>query len=144
MTSLNKAMNWIPWKYRCAVVRISILLAIIFYPLVIAIVLAGCVGTLTPPIAQASAASWDGTNQNSGFISFATNADGKVTGGIITPHARERYKALMRECGHAWLVTSDDAGLTRLPNGTWFIDAQHLAYFAEANDWIRNGKTPHP
>lgn len=108
---------------------------------ILAVGLCGCASTILPPVASASATSWDGTNQNSGFLGYTTNAAGQVTGGIITAHARDRYNALMRDYGRAaWNIQRDDDGLVALTGDTWFIDAQHLAYFAEGNRWRKNGK----
>ena len=104
-------------------------------------VLVGCAGTVTTPVAQAAAASFDGTNQNSGVIALVTNQAGVATGAIITPHARDRYNALMSEYGRAWLISGNDVGLTCQSNGCWFIDDEHLQDFITASRWRRNGHT---
>ena len=104
---------------------------------------AGCASTVTPPVAVAWSPSWDGTNLNSGFVCYTTNASGTVTGGIITAHAAARYNALMSTYGGTWQAKPAD-GLTELTNGLFAIDAQHLSYFTTANRWRKNGLTTAP
>ena len=87
--------------------------------------LMGCTTTLTPVQPAAKVASWDGTNQNSGFVRW-TNG-----GGILTPHACDRYNGLIALYGGRFVPPlKPDAGLTQCQDGLWFIDAQHLADFA--------------
>lgn len=102
----------------------------------------GCYGTVTPPVAAATLPSWDGTNQNSGFVGWTTNAAGQTTGAFITAHAVDRYRSLMADYGKAWGEMKPDEGITWLPNGgqTFWIDAQHLDYFMAACRWKRNGR----
>ena len=58
---------------------------------VLAILLAvSCTTTVAPQPAKASVASWDGTNQNSGFIGYLP--DGR---GLITESACRRYNGLI-------------------------------------------------
>jgi len=108
-----------------------------------AVVLAGCHGTVTPPRAAAAVASWDGTNQNSGFLGWTTNSAGETTGAFITAHALERYNALMLDYGAAWQTKPGD-GVTYLPDGgrSFWIDAGHLQHFDDAQKWQRNGRPP--
>lgn len=98
--------------------------------------LAGC--TVAPDLlSPASQPSFDGGVQNSGFVQFT--ADG---GALITPHARDRYNALVAKYGRSYsppLVA--DEGLAP-SNGLYHIDAQHLAYFAEMNLKNRSNLEP--
>ena len=109
---------------------------------VVGVMLAGCATTITPPVAAPASDSWDGTNQNSGFISFTRSGNGAVTGAVITPHARDRYNVLMREYGNAWGILAPDSGIVAIPGNSYWIDAQHLGYFADAQRWKRNGRAP--
>lgn len=104
--------------------------------------MSACTNTVTPHVSKPAVASWDGTNQNSGFIGSATNAAGKRIGGYLTQHGRDRYNALMAEYGGLWGGVAPDAGLMPTASGVWFIDAQHLGYFMEANWRKKNGKPP--
>ena len=98
-----------------------------------AVLLTGC-GTVTPRQVTAAAASFDGGERNSGFIGWTTNGSG-----IITPHARERYNALIVDYGprfHPPLVA--DYGLTATATNTFLITPEALADFAAMNRWRRN------
>ena len=101
---------------------------------------AGC-GTVTPAQVHAGAASFDGTNQNSGVLEFT--ADGSA---LITAHARDRYNALAAVYSKKFLPPlSPDEGLRPQPliipgPPTWAIDPQHLNYFKTMNRWKREGK----
>jgi hypothetical protein len=94
-----------------------------------------CSTTVTPKHVHASQASFDGNVQNSGFLCF--NPDGS---GTITPHARDRYNALVEIYGKRLLPPVQvDEGIT--PAGTnYVIDAQHLNYFKRMNRWKKENK----
>src|ERR1044071_9239090 len=97
----------------------------------ILILLAGCAPTVTPRVVRSSEASWDSNQQNSGFLGF----DG-AGNGILTPHAKARYDALLAAYGVLFvppLVTN--AGITPTATNTFLIDAEHLADFATMNRW---------
>lgn len=106
--------------------------------LAVAVLLIGCVTTVTSPIPEARQASFDAGVQNSGLIGFEA-----TTGhGIITAHARDRYNDLIAKYGdrfHPPLHT--DAGIcVGATNGTFRIDSEHLADFIDMNRWRREGK----
>lgn len=100
----------------------------------------GCASTMRPAPVIRQLASWDGTNQNSGFICF-TNG-----GALITAHARERYNALVKSYGARFQpALQEDAGIRAVDekngsNGIYWIDAEHLADFATMNRWRRGEK----
>lgn len=58
------------------------------------LLLAGCTSTVVPKEIKASVASWDGTQQNSGFLGFD-----EAGNGIITYHAYNRWIALVNDYG---------------------------------------------
>lgn len=99
---------------------------------------AGCASTVRPNLPHDTQASFDGTNQNSGFIGFAENHSG-----IITAHARDRYNALIFLYGSQFkpALKSDDGVTAVVPAGLYLIDPQHLVYFATMNRWHKEGKT---
>ena len=100
------------------------------------LLLPGCT-TVTPEQVHASVASYDGTNQNSGVISFTS--DGSA---IITAHARDRYNALVCVYSKKFLppLLPDDGLKFQSPN--WVIDPQHLNYFKAMNRWKKEGLKP--
>lgn len=96
--------------------------------------LAGCAGTVRPGTAHAKTASWDGNEQNSGFLGF----DPLTGNGVMTPHARERYNGLIASYGGRFTpALHQDAGLWPTGTNTFLIDAEHLADFARMNRWRR-------
>lgn len=96
----------------------------------------GCARTVTPVIPHDTQASWDGNQQNSGFIGWAQDGSG-----IITPHARDRYNALVSVYGTNFApVLKLDAGLIATTTNTFLIDAQHLVYFDTMNRWKKEGR----
>jgi len=119
----------------------------------------GC-GTVVPKPISSTAASWDGTNQNSGFIGFTQTGTG-----IITAHARDRYNALIDHYGKRFLIPlKHDQGLiarldpcqprlitndggrtwqrfTPNPNEAVFeISPKCLADFITMNQWRRDDR----
>lgn len=98
----------------------------------------GCTSTVTPRTVLSSQASWDGTNQNSGFIGFEGSA------GIITPHARDRYNALIEIYGKKFNPPiTFDYGVWPMgeTGGNYIISPQALTYFTQMNRW-RKSATP--
>ena len=93
--------------------------------------IAVCIGctTVVPETIHANAASWDGTNQNSGFIGW-TNGQG-----IITVHAAERYTGLIAIYGKRFVPPlTPGYGLTPT-NGVYWITPEAITDFAKMNRW---------
>lgn len=95
---------------------------------------AGCSSTVIPRVVVSNQASWDGTNQNSGFLRF----EGSY--GIITEHARDRYNALIETYGKKFVppITQDYGVLPYYPAGTYSISPQGIAAFAQMNRWYKS------
>ena len=123
-------------KQKAEMFAVGDLLAIGVMLLVLALCLCGCAGTVRPAPVTRAAASWDGTNQNSGFICF-TNG-----GGIITGEAKRRYDSLRATYGaQESPPVLAAAGISPGPGlATWFIDDEHLALFAKWTRWKREGR----
>ena len=99
----------------------------------------GCASTVTPAAVNRTQASWDGTNQNSGFVCY-TNG-----GALITPHARDRYNELVKVYGGRFQPKLEvDDGISRGSptelGAPYFIDAEHLADFSAMNRWQKGEK----
>lgn len=98
----------------------------------------GCASTVTPRVVRDSVASWDGTNQNSGFIGYLPDGSG-----LLTSQAFHRYQGLVHDFGGRFLppiVYSTD-GVTPTGTNTFIIDPQHLEYFATMNRWRKQAGT---
>ena len=99
-----------------------------------AMVISACTSTIRTKAPERAAASWDGTNQHSGFIGWAP--DGR---GIITFHARDRYNALVKRYGKRFPVPLKcDGGMQRDLDGTWLIEAEALVNFQQMQRWWRS------
>lgn len=98
-----------------------------------------CTSTITPKATPPPAqASFDGNTQDSGFLGWL--ADGSAR---ITPHARDRYNALIALYGRDYTVPlRSDAGVAQLADGTFQIDAEHLAAFLAMAEKKRSGLAP--
>lgn len=79
--------------------------------------------------------SYDGNVANSGIVGVV---DGK--GFEVTPHFRTRYNLMVVDYGDQVSegIKQDD-GLTKLDNGNWIIDKQHMVYFLDMNQFRKNG-----
>ncbi len=101
--------------------------------------LTGCAPTVTPRVVRSSEASWDANEQNSGFLGFDAAGNG-----ILTPHAKGRYDALLGLYGALFVPPLvREAGITRTATNTFLIDAEHLADFATMNRWrMEESKRP--
>ena len=90
-----------------------------------------------------SVPSFDGTNQDSGFVAFAPDG-----AGIITPNALARYNGLIAlYCGQFIPPLEPNAGICAAPApwlGFYRIDQQHLDYFATMNRWRKQATTGPP
>lgn len=97
----------------------------------LALVLVAC--TVTPKRVQSTVPSFDGTNQNSGFIGYAP--DGR---GIISPGLRERYSGLAGRYGGRFTpVLTPDAGIQATASNAFLIDQEHLSKLIRMSVWKR-------
>ena len=128
----NSRNNWLISGIGTVLISLAVFIALT----ISIIVTSGCTSTVTPRTVLSSQASWDGTNQNSGFIGFEGSA------GIITPHARDRYNALIEIYGKKFNppITSD-YGVWPYTGGNYIISPQALTYFTQMNRW-RKSTTP--
>jgi hypothetical protein len=96
-----------------------------------------CTSTVTPARVEATQASFDGTEQNSGIL-------GTQPGGfLVTAHFRDRFNALVADYGRAFApALQRDEGLRPADGGCWFIDAGAMARFVRMNAWRKSGQ-PH-
>jgi hypothetical protein len=96
---------------------------------VFALALTAC-GTVAPVVNEPKAASWDGSEQNSGLISDVGSAM------TVTPHWRDRYNALIAIYGTQFkpALTADE-GITARDDSNF--SANHFArvHFFEMNLW---------
>jgi hypothetical protein len=101
--------------------------------------LTGCkIPIIRPPVVKDHEASFDGNTHNSGFIGFDAAGNG-----ILTPHAKDRYDALVAQYGdqfHPPLAKGD--GITLTSTNTYLIDAQHLVAYTRMNRWLKSGGPP--
>lgn len=99
---------------------------------------AGCFSTIVPPPVKPIAASYDNGERNSGFYGFVTNNG--VAYGIISPHARDRYNALIATYGKKFSPRiKEDYGI--IDNNTnYLITLEGLSDFAIMNQWRKNGQ----
>lgn len=99
--------------------------------LLLALTINGC-GTVAPKPVKASA-SWDGTNQNSGFIGWAAGGCG-----VLTPHAYERYNSLIKVYGDRFHPPlTEGRGVIGYTNGTYLFTPEAISDFAAMNRWRR-------
>ena len=104
--------------------------------LLAAVWLSSCTSTVTPPTVHDSVPSWDGANQNSGFLEFDARGYG-----VLTPRARDRYNALVDEYGgRMTLRLYRDDGITPTTTNTFLIDPEHLSDFLKMNRWKKQGQ----
>lgn len=106
--------------------------------LILALVLVfgvSCAKTVVPDKIVDVTPSYDGNEQNSGFISF--NDDNSA---VITPRARDRYNNLAKKYGIIFVVpVFQDFGITPRPDGNFNISAEALSKFAQMNQWRKEG-----
>lgn len=96
----------------------------------------GCT-TVIPKTVTSSQPSWDGTNQNSGFIRFEGNS------GVITSNARVRYNGLIEIYGKKFVPPiTTDFGVWPDKDGNYIITPQALTKFIEMNRWRKSGILP--
>lgn len=100
-----------------------------------AVLLVACANTVVPKPTRDNMASYDGTNQNSGFVGYLPNGAGE-----ITPHARDRYNGLIAVYSKRFLPPlTPDAGL-KTHGENWEIDPEHLVKFMQMNRWRKTGQ----
>lgn len=103
--------------------------------ILVLVLLTGCFGTVKPVKVMPDQASFDGTNQNSGVISY----DKINRIGVVTAGWRLRYNFLVQDYGKKftpWLV--DDYGLITRPDGTCYATAEALVNMGKMELWKRN------
>jgi len=128
----NSQNNWLISGIGAVLISLAVFIALT----ISLVVTSGCTSTVTPRTVLSSQASWDGTNQNSGFIGFEGSA------GIITPHARDRYNALLEIYGKKFNPpVTFDYGVWPYAGGNYIISPQALTYFTQMNRW-RKSTTP--
>lgn len=123
---------------------VSLLLALM---VLLALVLAGCMGTVAPKQVGSAQGSFDampdakGNYQTSGILGFTNHQ------AIVTPSGRARYNALVAKWGGKFIppVKADD-GLTSVtldPKGgtnavpLWLMDKDHVDKLATMSAWQR-------
>lgn len=110
----------------------------LFYAIAMAVALAVCCPACTTVIPQtvtSSQASFDGQEQNSGFVGYAP--DGRM---IVTEYWRDRYNALIEHyAGRMTVPPKPDFGLTPMPNGQWLVTNQAQVNFLTMNQWRKQG-----
>jgi hypothetical protein len=96
-----------------------------------------CTTTVTPVQIKDTVHSYDGTNQNSGFIGSGTNGCG-----YITPHARDRYNGYIEIYGKRFIppLVCDEGLKYIATSNVWEIDQEHLVKFGVMNQWRKSGK----
>lgn len=114
--------------------------------LAILFVASGCTTTITPPRPKPTQASFDGGQQNSGYLGTVTNVFASQTNisARITLHARDRYNALIVDYGQYFkppLKPGEGVSATSDPN-VFLIDQEHLVKFLTLNRWRKEGKPP--
>lgn len=103
--------------------------------ILILVLMTGCFGTVKPVKVTPQQASFDGTNQNSGVVSF----DKVNHVGEVTPDWRLKYNGLIETYGDRfipWLVK--DYGLISKPNGNWIATAEAFENRGKMELWRRN------
>lgn len=92
--------------------------------------------TIIPRTVRSREASFDGTNQNSGFVGWT--ADGK---GVLTARARARYNELVRLYGERFLpAIGSDYGIERHQTAPeqWTITPEALVKFQTMTRWHKS------
>jgi len=97
--------------------------------------LLGC-HTVTPQRVTDTTISFDGNEQNGGFIGYTTNGFG-----VLTPRGRERYNALIDTYGASLTPPlTNDYGVQPFTNGTWLITKEAVVKFNAMNARRKAGK----
>ena len=105
---------------------------------ILAIVLLACTAcTVTPDRVAPAAASYDDGEANSGIIGL------EKTGAVVTARLVDRYRALLDVYGKAFLPRVDSrAGVTKRPDGSYFITNEVLERMILLTEWRRMGRKP--
>ncbi len=126
---MNRTLRWLVFGMT--------LLGAIAFIVGFSLLVGGCASTVIPKPVQAAVASWDGNEQNSGFIAFAPQG-----GGYITAHDLDGYNALVEDYGkHFAPALRVNDGIAPATNN-FYIDAEHLSNFATMKRWRREGVKP--
>lgn len=131
--------NWLSsWIDELFQWLLAIFIALLVGCMVIA--LTSCAGTSHPHAVQSSVASFDGNEQNSGFLGFDKDGFGR-----LTHHARDRYNALIAVYGSKFSPPlTFDAGISPYffdppASDGYRIDRGHLAQFMTMQRWKKQG-----
>lgn len=101
--------------------------------LCLTLVIAGCTTTVTPIQVSAPSASWDGTEQNSGFIGWTSNGSG-----IITSNLKDKYNLLIDTYGNRFIPPLiHDYGIFETTTNTFVITPEALADLSAMKRWRR-------
>lgn len=112
--------------------RVCLWLIVLAALVVLCAALTSCT-TVTPHTVNSSAYSWDGTNQNSGVISFVGN---QVE---VTPHWRDRYNGLMAFYSKRFLPPlTFDYGVSATATNTFLVTPEAFRDFVEMNRWRKS------
>lgn len=105
--------------------------------LALALACTGCTTVTPTPADVPAAASFDGTEQNSGIV--GVQADGTF---LVTAHLRDRYNALIATYGSLFAPPlSPDSGLSAVSGSAlWQMTPQAMADFATMCQWRRMGR----
>lgn len=105
--------------------------------LIAILTLAGCGSPIVPHQVQSNVASFDGNEQNSGFLGWV---DGM---GKITRRARDRYNGLIVVYGRDFNPPlGADYGVSDNHDGTYLITKEALNKFLEMSAWKRASLVP--
>lgn len=115
-----------------------------FWPVVLGLFLVnnGCVAPIVPdPVSTPKYASFDGTNQNSGWVGYT---DSSKSLGIITPKALTRLNRLIDKYGNgkALAITKGEGIVSYGDNYT--ITPETLVAFMLMSSYERDAKTVSP
>lgn len=98
----------------------------------------GCFSTVVAPHVDPISPSFDDNQRNSGFIGWYTNVS---IYGIITPHARDRYNALIKTYGKKFVPPlKQDYGIQPFTTNSFLINNEGLSDFLQMNQWRKDGK----
>lgn len=106
---------------------------------VLPILMTGCFTTIAPKPINSNTLSFSGTNSNSGILGTRTNGEGEVTSVLINKEDVDRYNYLIRKFYKRFAPPlTHNAGIIKLGENLYEIDAQHFAEFSLMNFYWKN------